>query len=454
MPRFLADKRGILETEEKRRLYDLAEQFDLLTGGPQENVNFSFWRGYLRDKVRLHRKFPGYMASLDLPGAGRLAGALDAVAGLEPLPPEARAERLGALLAQDPFLVNFLPALDDGTLLALFAGGADLPDGAYLQATASFVQRLDRFEGIVDGVLSTGRADPVQGAAAMRRFLEEGSYGPKEDVRLFLGLMRGRDREAANRILLHAEQSVIRRLMEAAPAHVRAMLRPGQLLAKLDIATDADAAAMADGAAVLVRETSGNFVIDRPYLDAMHRVIAARAASQPGAMLTVLAGENFPLYGFVRRQPEAAAAILGRDPEAALQLVSGSDPVVSPPARVLHRLAQAGPEVAASLSVELDRRGEDGLVIAALGYMAYDSRLAETAPGLEISLEKDALFLEALLREKGEDWLTERLARVLVFHTSPESGLPADFASEFEATLMAAAELRPSLRDSVLASLR
>ena len=52
----------VIETEEKERLRDLAYQFDLLIGYPQNDEDFEFWRRYLRDKVTLYRDHPAHLA--------------------------------------------------------------------------------------------------------------------------------------------------------------------------------------------------------------------------------------------------------------------------------------------------------------------------------------------------------------------------------------------------------
>jgi len=60
-----------LAAEEKQRLFDFADQFDLLLGDAQKEEQFQFWRGYLRDKVELHAIYQGYLSSL---GLARVAG--------------------------------------------------------------------------------------------------------------------------------------------------------------------------------------------------------------------------------------------------------------------------------------------------------------------------------------------------------------------------------------------
>jgi len=108
---YISIRRDILAQEERQRLYDLAEQFDLLLGDPQKEENFQFWRGYLRDKVELHRQHEGYLTSLELVRATDLAGALGFLTELSGLSPEEQAARVADQLKVQPFVVNFLPTL-------------------------------------------------------------------------------------------------------------------------------------------------------------------------------------------------------------------------------------------------------------------------------------------------------------------------------------------------------
>ena len=142
-----------LAGEERQRLTDLAEQFDLLIGDPQLEENFQFWRDYLRDKVSLHRLHPFHLRSLSSERAAELANALSIVSSLEGSP-DSQAARLLEQVEDQPLLVSFLPAVDDRTLVKLFAANPELPEGATLAATASFVDRLRSFGRLVEVVLS------------------------------------------------------------------------------------------------------------------------------------------------------------------------------------------------------------------------------------------------------------------------------------------------------------
>ena len=100
-------------------------------------------------------------------------------------------------------------------------------------------------------------------------------------------------------------------------------------------------------------------------------------------------------------QPEAAALMLRSDNEAALALVRDSDPLLAPPWRIMYRLLQAEPGLAAELLAEFHRRGETSLVAESLAYLAYDKDRQERSPQLPISLEADGRFLGALLGTEG-----------------------------------------------------
>ena len=95
--------------------------------------------------MALYRSHPDHLASLPLTRADELSDALEFLSGLEENP-TSRAERLSGRISVQPFL----PAVDNLTLVELFAGNPSFPEGATLQATASFVERLQRLAVIVD----------------------------------------------------------------------------------------------------------------------------------------------------------------------------------------------------------------------------------------------------------------------------------------------------------------
>ena len=445
MPDLAASRLATLAQEEKQRLFDFADQFDLLLGEAQEEEKFQFWRGYLRDKVDLNHLHEGYSASLALPRAASLALALDFLSGLSELSPEEKARRLTDQLPLQPFLVNFLPALDNRTLLELFSIGAPLPEGATLQATASFVERLERFGGEVQEVLASARDEPGRGAELLKEVVSKIGLEQKEDLRLFFELLRDEDPDIANQVVQALDNATIRRLMEPVPAQLRFALNPEQLLAKLDVTTEAETSDLNRGIALLVIEPSGNYIIDEPYLEQMYAVVAERSHAPAGDLLAVVLGPSFLLEGFIQQNPQEAVAILDQDLNQIAAGVLASDPVRSPPARIIYRLVVADPLLAARLVSALEDGGNQKVVVDALAYMAYDKDRLERLPQLPISLEQDGRFLEALALSRGDHWLSIRLGEAFsrfAFRVA-EDEVPSDFLAQFQATLAAAVATLP-----------
>ena len=431
----LEDYREILVREEKQRLFDLADQFDLLIGDAQKEENFGFWRGYLRDKVDLHRRHPDYMASLELERAATLAEALEFTVDLVRRSPVDQASRLRRELSNQPILINFLPALENETLLLLFADSAPLPEGPTLQATASFVDRLNRFGRVVDQVIEAGRRNRLQGAAELVGFLEGTGYAPEEDIKLFFELFGDSHRGTATGILRILDKDSFRRSIEVAPFHLRSLLTADELLPKLNIVPSAGLDELALGIAILVEEPSGNFIVDEPYLLAMYRVVADRTLENPGEMAGILGQESFSMEGFIMAQPAAAVTAMRSDMEAALTIVGHSDAVISPPARIMYRLIHADPDLASDMMVALDEQGDTGLVVESLAYFAYDDERSKLLSGLADALGQDGKLLQALLKEQGAEWLTQRLGEAFSLHGGDG---PEDFRSRYRSTLDAA----------------
>lgn len=442
----LSTGREILAQEERQRLYDLADQFDLLRGDPQNEENFGFWRSYLSDKLELYQRHPGYLESLDLPRASQLAAALEFFGELPGLSPAEQAQRLAHQLPEQPFLVNFLPVLDNRALLELFASGTPLPEGSTLQATASFVQRLNRFGEVVDQVLDRSRESPELGAAELEKFLNQTGFGSENDLKLFFELFRDADSAAARKVMLALDQETIRQLMEIVPFHLRTLLSPEDLLGKLNITTEADDAHLKQGIALLAQESSGNFIVDEPYLSRMYQVMARRSRRDARGALSIIQETPFPLEGFIQQQPRAAQAALSSDLEASARLIKDSDLVLFPPARVIYRLIYADPELAARLTIALEELGATDLVIESLAHFAYDKSRSEQVSGLPISLEKDGKFLGSLLEQQGAEWLAQRLEETFKeFDKRASRGdISSDFLGQYYFTLKVSGNTLPN----------
>ena len=447
--RLLDSAAETLAEEERQRLTDLAEQFDLLLGDARLEEDFQFWRGYLQDKVALFRSHPGHLESLDLARAGGLSDALLFLSGLEG-GPEQKAETLTRQLPDQPFLVNFLPAVDDRTLVELFAADPELPEGPTLQATASFVERLQRFAMLVDDVVAESRESPQAGARALEDFLSETGYEQEQDLRLFFDLLKGADGDLARQTMGQMDKPVVRALMVPVPVQLRAIFRPEELLDKLDITSGASDGHLRRGITLLIQDTSGNYRIDEPFLERLYTVMAERVVTEPMDTLRVMTERPFPIEGMILRQPGAAAAALSGDIQLAAALVKDSDPVLAPPARIIHRLIFADPSLAAKLVTTLYEQGESLLVTESLAYFAYDKARSDKYPQLPISVAKDGEFLESLLIRQGDEWLTNRLAGAMELYEGRVAAgeVPSAFLRHYRDTLQAAADsLNPDAAD-------
>ena len=436
----LATSARVLEVEERQRLTDLAEQFDLLLGDAQSEEDFRFWRGYLQDKVAVYRSHPGHLESLNLPRASDLADALKFLSSLSGSP-ESRALMLADRISVQPFLVNFLPAVDNQILVRLFAASPQFPPAATLQATASFVERLQRFGAVVDDIAMAGGESPEAGARALEEFLADTGLEQEHDLKLFSDLFRDNDPPLARRIMSAVNPATVRALMAPVPVQLRSIFEPEGLLGKLDVTTDAAEADLIRGITLLIEEPSGNYLIDGPFLERLYAVMAERARTAPVETLLIMAETPFPLEGMIIGQPSAASAALSSDRGLAVKLVKDSDAVLAPPARIIYRLIASDPELAAELVAALDSVGEGRLVAESLAYFAYDKARSEKFPGLPISVSQDGAFLESLLERQGPGWLQSRLAgAVELYRARVAAGEVApDFLDRYRETLEAAA---------------
>ncbi len=450
-PGYTEEAARVLAVEERQRLTDLAEQFDLLLGDAQLEENFQFWRGYLEDKVHLHRVHPGHLRSLQHPRAREIADALQLLSAMEGSPME-RASALERQIPEQPFLVNFLPAVDNRILIELFAGALELPDAPTLQATASFVERLQRFAGLAEEVLSEGRNSPPKGAGALYEFLDETGLEREHDLRLFFDLFHDADPAVAHLVMAEVDKATIRELMPRVPIQLRNLLRPERLLEKLDIAPEAEDFDLRRGITLLIDEPSGNYTIDEPFLGLMYLVTAQRAYGSPTMVIRTMMETPFPLEGMIVNMPAAAAATLQTDVELAAALVEGSDAVVAPPARIVYRVISANPALAALIVVELENRGQEDQVSESLAYLAYDKVRSERYPLLGISLARDGEFLEFLLQFRGAEWLQSRLKTAVELYRGrvARDEVAHDFLNRYRETLEASVETVGASRVTVL----
>ncbi len=437
--------RDILITEETRRLQDFVQAFDTVSafvlGTPERKENFRFWRGYLRDKIELQRQYPELVASLNLHRSEDIAVALDFLKDISGKGADEKATLVIQELDNQPFLVNFFPALDDLTLLKIFTAGARLPEGPSIKGTAAFVESLEMFIPHVEKILEEGRQEASRGAGELESYLNTVDFNDKEEMALFFEVFQGSDNTIARTVVAALDDSMLSRLLKSVPTHLYNLLTPDRFLEFVDITLDSPPDELAQGIEDMITYPSGNFRIDEPFLNEMYQVVAARSRMTPRETLNVVARSPFPMERFISLHPTAAVDLLSTDVEITSEIVKSSDPVTFHPARFVYRLIYADPEFAARLVEHLDVAHEDGLVIEALAHFAYDADRVEAAPELPISLEWDGQFLKKLLEDEGTEWLENRLGRAVGLYgqRANANAVPDNFLVAYEKTLRAAA---------------
>ena len=393
----------------------------------------------------LHGRHAGFLDGLALPRAPAIADALDLLLDLDGRPSSEKARLFAESAAEDPFALHLLPTLDNRTLLEFFASDPPVLGKNTLKGTAAFVQRLQTFYPVVEAVMAAARESTQQGAAELTRFLITQKNDNRDDLKLFLGLFRDADHDRARAVTAALSDDTVIRVLKAAPAELRSLLNPEKLLDALTIAAASTSEELSVGIDLLVTYPSGNFRIDKPYLEALYDVMAARVDADPAGSLDIIAGTPFPMEGFIHKKPRRAVAALAADLDTAARLVRESDTVLFPPARFVYRLIGADPDFAAAIVAHLDRLHEKELVIESLAHFAYDADRLAAVPGLPISLENDGRFLAALLHEKGAGWLEARLRDVVqVYQPRIDRGdLPTDLLDAHRRTLHSAIATLP-----------
>ena len=243
------------------------------------------------------------------------------------------------------------------------------------------------------------------------------------------------------------KDSVIRELLEINPARTRFLLTPERLLDALDVQIDAPAEQFSQGLEELLENSSGNFDIDKPFIEEVYLRLSERGRVSKQETLKIIKEARLPMQGFLFRHSQDAIAILSSDLKQTLDLVEASEPVRVPPVRLIYQMIYVDPQFAATVVEGLSQRGEDQIVSESLIYFAYDLGRAESNPTLKISLEGDALFLVALLERLGSPWLQGQMASALDRYQKAvsEGAVDPDFLDAYRRTLRASVAL---VRDS------
>ncbi|MEE9285200.1 MAG: hypothetical protein V3V35_05660, partial [Dehalococcoidia bacterium] len=403
--------------EERQRLLDFIEQFGLYfkpldaQGAVVDDVRF--WRGYLRDTLRVFDLHPD-VANNTGPRGRQIAEAFQFLLDLEALTPEERPEAARERILVDPFVISFTPAIDNRTLSKLVTGDAT---DAERQAARLVRAALDSFHlrvlELAVTLQRTAAEDSAEAARSFDGFLRSLTERERESMNFILEVLSAVDRTLTRSVLNGITPEMARVVNDKGPAFTRFLLEPEELVRALGFSEVDDPARLAELAVLLNENVSATAHIDHRFLESVYRRIVQLGESDPGEALRLFAETGLLVEPFLVNMPDEAAALIARDPAAAAAAFETANPVRLPPARAIYRLVQADPGLAARITLLYDDRGSDDVVDDALFFFAYDLPRKQAQPALPISLEKDARYLEALAAMRGDDWLETTLKRAV-----------------------------------------
>ncbi len=457
--------RDILVGEERQRLIDFVEQFDLVLSDDDSlrdavNVDrgFPFWRSYLREMFAIHKRHPGLVEEYESAGTeDSIAVAFEALESAMGRGHGDAVEYLTEQLEEDSFLYNFLPVLDNRLLLAVLEPEEeDVASHALPKGAGAFVEELRHHIGDVEMILEAGEGDPGAGARALEQHVRSlGLSDPtklQQNVDTILELLFSTDRQAAEAILENISDEAVVDFLQLSPAQARQRLRPAKLVDALGIKGDAGSGEFTDGLRTLFENSSGNFVIDKAANEEAYERVAARGSSDPEGTLAIIREVKPRVSEFIAYKPEEALEILSADMETTLDLVLESGPVRVPPARLIYWISYFDADLAAEIVSGLRARGEDEVVYESVAYFAYDLERSREYPNQRISLEQDGEFLIGLLSRNGA-WRLSRMMNGAIEKYRIEvlmGNVDGDFLNAYRETLREAVSAISGARDRVL----
>ncbi len=446
---------ALVEREERQRLQDFAIQFDLVTGlkeldGRLIALELRFLRGYLEDKLALHKRYPDALSGISdaTPAAAGLERVLDAFAELEGMPKDDRADLLGPRM-EEPLFSVFWPLVRASTMMELHARGIPPRDTEPAERTTDVeVERLARVADAAASILRRARNDLNVGVRELETLLRDVLERNDRDAGLVLELALAADRELAEQVVVHLDHGLLRELLAEEPGVVRQLLEPDRLLPLLGITADADADDLASGIRELMQATSGNYRTDRPYLSTVYELVVERGLARPDEALDVMLESGLFLEVMLRERPGETIAILASDPQKAAALIAGTTGHGRTPQGMIHAVIFEEPLLAARL-VDILEDTHSEAAREALVQFAYDSHRKAALPSLRVSPENNGAFILALADLQGDGRVAESMAEAIAVYRvlAADGTAPPDFLEAYASTLEEAAAANADAAD-------
>ena len=399
--------------EERQRLIDFVEQFDLYfkpIDGPPVSTDFRFWRGYLRDMATLSGVYPEVLDG-EAGQARLIKEALRFLLDVDSMETDERADFVRGRLTGNRFLLKFAPALDHRTLAELISSQGDRLERrvAALLEDALEPDHL-QYLAAASQVLAEAMAQPEEAARAFQRFIGSLDEERLDQMNFILELFRGVDDAGTRRLLTMISPETALLVMKEGPAYVRFSMEPEELVSVLGFEGKLTVERLTELSRLFNDHVAGTRSVDEPFLDAVYRRIIELGEGSPGEALEVFSESGLLVEPFLVNFPREASALVSTEPVVAAEVFRAANPVRLPPARAIYRLVQADPAVAARLTLQYEQLGDLETVQDALVFFAYDAPRLRRQPGLPISLDNNGRFLAELLRLCGEAWLRGHLA--------------------------------------------
>ena len=444
--------RKLLEREERQRLVDFAQQFDLIktnefsfTDAASVDRGFQFWKDYLKDMLRLHQKHPEVLATEGGAKGLQLKEALNTIIEGQKLSQMEQVEFFRAEL-EDPFFMNFAVLLHSRVLVELFGEGASAPPVQSIEGVvARFSQKLAKYVKEVDNVLTAGRSSPVLGALRLEKFMDTLTDEEQEtQLTIIMDLLREADEVTARSVINSmGDEAILRIHRNKASALMNGSIEPWRLLQALDITTTTSREEVIAGIDSLLEKSSGNFKIDEPFTNLAYQVIADRGERDFQDALEVLGETQIPLLGLVTERPEAAKKILSSDLERAAKLISNVEGYAITTQGIIHGIIFVDADLAARVVQALSKQGREEVVSESLIVFAFDSHRLRVNPSLKLSLENDKLFLQHLIESLGQKAVQAHMEKTLLKYRREveEKRIDPSFIKEYRNTLKRILEL-------------
>ncbi len=441
--------RDILAGEEKQRLIDFAQQYDLIkanelsfTDAASVDRGFQFWRDYLRDKLDLHKKYPDVLTGSKEAKAPVLKAALDAIVEGSKLTEDSQAAFYSDRFTRDPFLKDFAVLLPSRVLVTLF-GQSELASGSQPVEgiVTRYTQKLVAYIKAIDAVLAAGKADPVQGAQRLEQFFAGlTDQQQSANLSLIMDLLREADASTTKNVVNGMSTDALLRAYRNQPSSImNGTVAPQRLLDALNIRADKSQAEIVKGISTFLEHSSGNFKIDEPFILLTYDLIADIGRTDHKNALQIFEETRLPLLRFVQKHPTDARAILLQDTGRAARLIASVQGFENTPQGVIYGIINVDPDLAASLVKALHTQGQASIVAESTIFFAFDASRIQTVPSIKLSLEKDGVFLERLHDSLGKDTLQNYMAQAIGQYQQEVRDVKIDptFIEEYRRTLKA-----------------